>query len=149
MSPQWWDATKHLTVQRVTHKLVPSLFESSWTWLCGVASKHQTDLKNEVYNTIVVSGNSGDVASVVGCFWQEISSLAENQNNLEKRKLMSYYVRWHYIILDKEIALTEKLSSTIEEACNQEKEGVTLYMDDHKYCVDFKLMTVKKLCCSK
>lgn len=141
---------KHLTVQRVTHKLVPGLFESSWTWLCEVASKHQTDLKNEAHNsTIIVSGISDDVASVVGCIWQEISRLAESQNNLEKRKLMSQYVRWHYVILDKEIAVTEKLSSTIEEAFSQEKEGVTLFMDDHKYCVDFKSMTVKELCCSK
>lgn len=141
---------KHVTVQRVTHKLVPRLFESSWKWLCEVASKHQTDLKNEAHNdTIMVAGNSDDVASVVGCIWQEINRLSENQNNLEKRKLMSQYVRWHYIILENEIALTEKLSSTIEEACRQEKEGVTLIMDDHKYCVDFKSMTVKELCCSK
>ena len=141
---------KHLTVQRVTHKMVPCLIQTSWTWLCEVTSKHQTDLKNEAYNsTIVVSGNSDDVASVVGCIWQEISWRTENQNNLEKRKLMSQYVRWHYIILDKEIALTENLSSTIEEACSQEKGGLTLFMDDHKYCVDFKSMTVKELCCSK
>lgn len=141
---------KHLTVQRVTHKLVPSLIQSSWTWLLGVTSKHQTDLKNEAHNdTIIVRGNSNDVASVVGCIWQEIGRLVENQNKIEKRKLISQYVRWHYIILDNEIAVSEKLSSTMEEACSQEEEGVTLVMDDHKYCVDFKSMTVKELCCSK
>ena len=141
---------KHRTVQRVTHKLVPCLIQSSWTWLREVTSKHQADLTNEAHNdTIIVGGNSDDVASVVGCIWQEIGRLAENQNNLEKRKLMSQYVRWHYIILDNEIAVTEKLSSMIEEACSQEKEGVTLVMDEHKYSVDFKSMTVKELCCSK
>lgn len=141
---------KHLTVQRVTHKFVLRLIQSSWTWLRDVASKHQTDLKKEAHNsTIIVGGNSDDVALVVGCIWQEISRLAENQNKVERRKLMSQYVRWHYIILDKEIALTEKVSSTIEEACCQKEDGVTLFMDDHNYRVDFKSMTVKELCCSK
>lgn len=134
---------KHCTVQRVTHKLVPRLIQSCWAWLRDVASKHDTDLKKEAHNsTIIVDGNSDDVALVVSCIWQEIGRLAENQNEIAKRKLMAQYVRWHYVILDREIAVNEKVSSTIEEALNNKSDGVALFMNNHTYKVDFKSMTV-------
>ncbi|KAL9962032.1 hypothetical protein ACROYT_G031091 [Oculina patagonica] len=135
--------SRHCTVQRVTHKLVSRLIQSSWAWLLDVASKHDTDLKKGAHNgTIIVGGNSEDVALVVECIWQEISRLAENENEIEKRKLVAQYVRWHYIILDREIALSEKVSSMIEEACSQKHGGVTLFVNDHDYTVDFNTMTV-------
>lgn len=138
---------RHCTVQRVTHKLVSCLIQNSWAWLRDVAAKHETDLKKETHNgTIIVGGNSDDVALVVGCIWQEISRLAENQNEIEKRKLVAQYVRWHYVILDREIALSEKVSSTIEEACSQKHDGLTLFLNNHNYRVDFNTMTI--MCCS-
>lgn len=137
---------RHCTVQRVTHRLVSHLVQNSWAWLHDVASKHETDLKKEAHNgTIIVGGNSEDVALVVECIWQEISRLAENQNEIEKRKMVAQYVRWHYIILDREIAFSEKVSSMIEEACSQKHLGVTLLVNDHDYTVDFNTMTV--VCC--
>ncbi|KAJ7389377.1 Poly (ADP-ribose) polymerase [Desmophyllum pertusum] len=140
---------RHCTLQRVTHKLVPRLLQNCWAWLCDVASKQETDLKKETHNsTIIVGGNSDDVAMVVGCIWQKINRLAENQSEVEKRRLLAQYVRWHYVILDREIAFSEKLSSTIEEACNQRCQEVTLLMNNLNYKVDFNSMTVMS-CCSK
>lgn len=140
---------RYCTVQRITHRLVPCLIQNSLAWLLDLASKHETDLQKEVHNgTIIVSGNSGDVAVVVGSVWQEINRLAENQSEIEKRRLMAQYVRWHYVIVDKEIPLSEKVSSTIEAACSQKHSGLTLFMNKHNYRVDFNSMTIMS-CSSK
>ena len=56
---------------------------------------------------------------VVDRIWEEITMLAEQQNDTERRKLLAQYVRWHYVILDREIAINENLSAVLEDAYNQ------------------------------
>lgn len=134
---------KYCTVQKVTHQEVPRLIQSCWAWLRHLGSKHDTDLKKDEHNsTIVVSGNWDDVCLVVSCIRQKIDRLIENQQVLEKRKLMAQYVQWHYVILDREIAVNEKVSSTIEEAWTKKQDGVAFCMSNNTYKVDFKSMTV-------
>ena len=68
--------------------------------------------------------------------------LAEQQNDTERRKLLAQYVRWHYVILDREIAINENLSAVLEDAYNQKWDEVNLFVTDRKYTVDLKSMTV-------
>ena len=112
--------------------------------LSTLASQYDADLITEDNNssTITVCGNSEDVSFVVGRIWEEITRLAEQQNDIEKRKLLAHYVRWHYIILDKEIGFNDEISAIIEDARNRKCEGVNLLVNDCEYRVDFNSMTV-------
>ena len=135
---------KHRAAQRVSHKLVPQVTRYCWPLLSTLASQYDADLITEDSNssTITVCGNSEDVSFVVGRIWEEITRLAEQQNDTEKRKLLAHYVRWHYIILDKEIGFNDELSAIIEDARNRKCEGVNLLVNDCEYRVDFNSMTV-------
>lgn len=134
---------KYCTVQKVTHKDIPRLIQSCWAWLRHVASKHDTDIKKDEQNrTLIVGGNSDDVCVVVSCIRQKIDQLIENQQVLEKRKLMTQYMRWHYVILDQEIPVNEVVSSMIEEAWTKKQDGVAFCMSNNTYKVNFKSMTV-------
>ena len=90
--------------QGISHKLVPQVTQYCWPLLSTLASQNDVDLITEDSNssTITVCGNSEDVSFVVGRIWEEITRLAEQQNDIERRKLLAHYVRWHYIILDNE-----------------------------------------------
>ena len=135
--------TKHCTVQKVTHKMVPQVTQHCWGILRDVASKHDVELTIGAHkNAIAVRGNSDDVSAVVDRIWQEITHLAEQQNDVERHKLLAQYVRWHYVILDKEIGINDKLSATIEDACNRKCSEVSLFVKDCEYKVDFNSMTV-------
>ena len=134
---------KYCTVQKVTHKEIPRLIQSCWAWLRHVASKHDTDIKKDEQNrTLIVGGNSDDVCVVVSCIRQKIDQLIENQQVLEKRKLMTQYMRWHYVILDQEIPVNEVVSSMIEEAWTKKQDGLAFCMSNNTYKVNFKSMTV-------
>ena len=134
---------KHCTVHRVTHKMVTQVTQCCWTSLSDVASQHDVELVIEAHDdAITVRGNSDDVSLVVARIWQEITRLSEQQSEAERRKLLAQYVRWHYVILDKEIGINEKVSATIEDACNRKSDGVSLFVKDCEYRVDFKAMTV-------
>ena len=130
--------------QRISHKLVPQVTQYCWPLLSALASQYDVDLITEDSNrsTITVCGNSKDVSFVVGRIWEEITRLAEQQNDIEKRKLLAHYVRWHYIILDKEIGFNDEISAIIEDARNRKCEGVNLLVNDCEYRVDFNSMTV-------
>lgn len=135
---------KHRAAQRVSHKLVPHVTQHCWPLLSTLASEYDADLITGDSNssTITVCGNSEDVSFVVGRIWEEITRLAEQQNDIEKRKLLAHYVRWHYIILGKEIGFNEELSAIIEDARNRKCEGVNLLVNGCEYRVDFNSMTV-------
>lgn len=134
---------KHCSVHRVTHKMVPQISQKCWTSLSDAASLHDVELTIEAHNNaITVRGNSKDVSLVVDHIWQHISRLAEEQSDNERRKLLAQYVRWHYVILDKEIGISEKISATLEDACNRKCNEVTLFVKDCEYKVDFNSMTV-------
>ena len=130
--------------QGISHKLVPQVTQYCWPLLSTLASQNDVDLITEDSNssTITVCGNSEDVSFVVGRIWEEITRLAEQQNDIERRKLLAYYVRWHYIILDKEIGFNDEISAIIEDARNRKCEGVNLLVNDCEYRVDFNSMTV-------
>ena len=84
-----------------------------WPLLSTLASQNDVDLITEDSNssTITVCGNSEDVSFVVGRIWEEITRLAEQQNDIERRKLLAHYVRWHYIILDNEFGFNDASSA--------------------------------------
>ena len=130
--------------QGISHKLVPQVTQYCWPLLSTLASQNDVDLITEDSNssTITVCGNSEDVSFVVGRIWEEITRLAEQQNDIERRKLLAHYVRWHYIILDNEFGFNDELSAIIEDARNRKCEGVNLLVNDCEYRVDFNSMTV-------
>ena len=135
---------KHRVAQRISHKLVPQVTQYCWPLLSAVASQYDVDLITEDSNSsaFTVCGNSKDVSFVVGRIWEEIMRFAELQNDIERRKLLAHYVRWHYMILDKEIGFNDDLSAIIEDARNRKCEGVNLLVNDCEYRVDFNSMTV-------
>lgn len=134
---------KHCTQHRITHKLVPQVTQYSWSLLSGIATQHDVELTIEGYNNaITVRGNSDDVSLVVDRIWQEITRLAEQQTDIERRKLLAQYVRWHCVILGKEIGFNDKVSAIIEDARNRKCNGVNLQVKDCEYRVDFSSMTV-------
>ena len=135
--------TKHCTVHRITHKMVPQVTQHHWVTLSNVASQHDVELTADTQNNaITVRGNSDDVSVVTDRIWQEITRLAEQQSDTERRKLLAQYIRWHYVILDREIAINENLSAAIEDAYNRKWDEVDLFVTDREYKVDLKSMTV-------
>ena len=135
---------KHRAVQRIGLKLVPQVTRYCWPLLSTVASQYDVDLITEDSNSsaFTVCGNSEDVSFVAGRIWEEIARFVEQQNDIERRKLLAHYVRWHYIILDKEIGFNDEISAIIEDARNRKCEGVNLLVNDCEYRVDFNSMTV-------
>lgn len=133
----------HCASQKITHKMVPQITQECWSSLFKVAIHHEVELMcNASENGITVRGNANDVSKVVGRVWQEITRLSEQQSDSERRKLLTKYVRWNFILLDKEISIKENISASLEDAYNQQCREVRLFVQNCEFKVDFNAMTV-------
>ncbi|XP_068736415.1 protein mono-ADP-ribosyltransferase PARP14-like [Montipora capricornis] len=134
---------KHRTSQKITHKMVPQITQECWSSLSKVAVHHEVELMfNASENSITVRGNANDVSKVVGRVWREITRMAERRSDSERRKLLTKYVRWNFILLDKEISIKENISASLEDAYNQQCREVRLFVQNSEFKVDFNAMTV-------